>query len=130
MIESLFQRSILDRLAIGLSGLCAVHCVVTALLLGAMSSLGHLFTSPLIHEGGLAMAILLGAAALYAGAMRHGRLLPTALGSLGLGMMAGALNLPHGESEVVYTVAGVTIVALGHWFNHQAGRNSTSPATI
>lgn len=120
MIETIVQRSLLDRLAMSLSGLCALHCVVTALFLGALSSLGHVFTSPLIHEGGLAMAILLASVALYAGAMRHGNLLPTAIGSLGIGVMTGALNLPHGESEAVYTVLGVAIVALGHWLNHRA----------
>ena len=120
MIETIVQRSLLDRLAMGLSGLCAVPCVVTALFLGALSSLGHVFTSPLIHEGGLAMAIILATVALYAGAMQHGNLLPTAIGSLGIGVMTGALNLPHGESEAVYTVIGVVVVALGHWLNHQA----------
>jgi MerC mercury resistance protein len=121
MLKSLVHQSLFDRMAIALSGLCAVHCVATVLFVGALSSLGHIAESPLVHETGLALAILIGAVALYAGAMRHGMLLPTAIGSLGLGIMAGALNMPHGHSEAVYTVIGVTIVALAHWFNHQAG---------
>ena len=97
--------------------LCAVHCVSTLFLLGALSSLGHLFEAPIIHETGLALAVLLGAVALGFGAMRHGRMLPVAIGSLGLGVMAGALSLPHGAAEAVYTVLGVAIVALGHYLN-------------
>lgn len=120
MLEDISERGLLDRLAIGLSGLCAVHCVVTALFLGALSSFGEAFTSPLVHESGLALAIIIGGVALYHGAMRHGEILPTAIGSLGLGMMAGALSLPHGEGEAIYTVLGVATVALGHFLNHRA----------
>jgi hypothetical protein len=54
--------------------------------------------------------------------MRHGQTLPTAIGSLGLGMMAGALSLPHGEGEAVYTVLGVATVAFGHFLNHHASK--------
>ena len=110
----------MDRLAIGLSGLCVVHCVATVILLGALSSVGHVLESPIIHEGGLALAILLGAVALGMGALAHGMLLPIAIGSLGLGVMAGALSLPHGTSEAVYTVVGVALLALGHDLNRRA----------
>lgn len=113
-----------DRLAMSLSGLCAVHCVSTLFLLGALSSLGHLFEAPIIHETGLALAVLLGAVALGFGAMRHGRMLPVAIGSLGLGVMAGALSLPHGAAEAVYTVLGVAIVALGHYLNGRVAQGS------
>lgn len=110
-----------DRLAIGLSGLCALHCVGTLLLLGVVSSLGHIFTNPFIHEGGLAAAIVLGAIALGMGAMRHGKLVPVAIGSLGLGVMAGALSLPHGEEEAIYNILGVGTLALGHYLNLRRG---------
>lgn len=110
-----------DRLAIGLSGLCAVHCISTVLFLGALSSLGHIFEAPIIHETGLALAIVLGAVALGLGARAHGMLLPIAIGSLGLGVMAGALSLPHGASEAVYTIIGVGLLALGHDLNRRAG---------
>lgn len=120
MFEDMSERGLLDRLAIGLSGLCAVHCVVTVMFLGALSSFGEVFTSPLVHESGLMLAIIIGGFALYHGAMRHGEMLPTAVGSLGLGMMAGALSLHHGEGEAIYTVLGVSMVALGHFLNHRA----------
>ncbi|MEO8723062.1 MAG: MerC domain-containing protein [Sphingobium sp.] len=128
MLQDISERGLLDRLAIGLSGLCAVHCAATALFLGALSSVGHVFTSPLVHEGGLALAIVIGGFALYTGAIRHGQLLPTAVGSLGLGMMAGALSLPHGEGEAIYTVLGVATVAFGHFLNHKASHRSAHTA--
>ncbi|WP_425229542.1 MerC domain-containing protein [Sphingomonas sp.] len=112
----------LDRLAIGLSGLCVVHCIGTSVALALMSAAGGLL-NPLIHEVGLTLAISLGAIALGKGALEHGYMAPAVVGSLGLGMMAGALHLPHdgsGGSEAVWTVIGVGILAFGHDLNYRA----------
>ena len=111
----------LDRLAIGLSGLCLVHCLGTAIVLALLASAGGFLLHPAIHEVGLAIAITLAAVALGRGIFLHGYMLPAAVGGLGLGVMAGALSLPHGTSgEVVYTILGVAIVALGHDLNRRA----------
>jgi len=107
----------LDRIAMGLSGLCVVHCVATAILLGLLASAGGFLGSPLIHEVGLTFAIMIGAVALGRGIFEHGFMLPSAIGGLGLGVMAGALSLPHDGREPIYTVVGVMIVALGHRLN-------------
>jgi hypothetical protein len=97
----------LDRLAIGLSGLCLVHCVATAVLLAMLSAAGGLLGSPAIHEVGLSLAMIVGSFALGRGIIEHGFMMPSAVGSMGLGVMAGAL----------YTVIGVGILALGHQLN-------------
>ena len=110
----------LDRLAMGLSGLCAVHCVVTAVLLGLLASAGGFLGQPIIHEVGLTLAMIIGAFALGRGILEHGFMLPSAIGALGLGVMAGALSLPHDGREPVYTIIGVMIVALGHRLNSLA----------
>lgn len=112
----------IDRLAIALSGMCVAHCFATAVLLGVLASAGGVFESPLFHEFGLVLAILLGAIALGHGAIAHGFMMPAAIGSLGLGIMAGALTLDHGWQESAYTLLGVAILALGHDLNHRAGR--------
>ncbi len=111
----------LDRLAIGLSGLCAIHCLGTAVALGLMSSVAGLFEAPIIHEAGLFVAMVLGALALGQGARQHGLLLPVAVGALGLGVLAGALSLPHGwVGETAYTLLGVALLAFGHELNRRA----------
>ena len=110
----------LDRLAMGLSGLCAVHCVVTAVLLGLLASAGGFLGQPIIHEVGLTLAMIIGAFALGRGILEHGFMLPSAIGALGLGVMAGALSLPHDGREPIYTIIGVMIVALGHRLNSLA----------
>jgi hypothetical protein len=73
-----------------------------------------------IHEAGLSLAMILGGFALGRGAAVHGFLLPIAVGSLGLGVMAGALSLPHDGTESLYTIIGVGILALGHRLNFLA----------
>jgi hypothetical protein len=107
----------LDRIAIGLSGLCLVHCVATAVLLALVSAAGGFLGSPLIHEIGLTLAMVMGAIALGRGIVEHGYSMPSAIGGLGLGVMAGALTLPHDGTEAIYTVIGVAILALGHRLN-------------
>lgn len=107
----------LDRLAIGLSGLCLVHCLATTVLLALVASAGSALGSPWIHEAGLVVAMLMGAVALGKGVIDHGYAMPSAVGGMGLGVMAGALAIPHGEGEVIFTMVGVALLALGHRLN-------------
>lgn len=112
----------LDRAAIGLSGLCAVHCVATTVLVALMSAAGGMLVDPIVHEVGLTVAIVLGAVALGRGALTHGFMMPVAMGGFGLGMMAGALSLPHDPSggEALWTILGVGLLAFGHDLNRRA----------
>jgi hypothetical protein len=110
----------IDRMAIGLSGLCLVHCVATAVVVMVLASAGGLLLDPRIHEIGLLFAIALGVVGLGRGIFDHGFMLPAAIGALGLGTMAGSLTLQHGLEEVLYSVFGVLILALGHDLNRRA----------
>src|SRR3546814_16285189 len=80
-----------------------------------------LLENHLFHEIGLVVAIGFALVTLVAGVLSHGYMMPFAVGSFGLGMMAGALSRPHDGSEVVATMIGVAIVALGHDLNPRAG---------
>ncbi len=113
----------LDRAAIALSGLCVVHCLASAVLLAMLSAAGGLLLNPLFHEVGLTIAILLGAIALGRGVMEHGYIMPASMGAFGLGIMAGAMTLPHeggGGAETLWTVIGVGLLAFGHDLNRRA----------
>ena len=120
MLQSAIRNGTIDRLAIGVSGLCVVHCVASAVLLTILASAGGLLVDPIFHEVGLAIAIVLGVIGLGRGIMTHGFMLPASIGSLGLGMMAGTLTLAHGGTEVLYSIVGVLILALGHDLNRRA----------
>ena len=117
-----FTLPALDRLAIGLSGLCVVHCVATTVVLALASAAGGLLVDPIIHEVGLMAAILLGAVALGRGIVAHGYAMPAAMGAFGLGVMAGAMHLPHDGSgaEALWTIVGVGLLAFGHDLNRRA----------
>lgn len=109
----------LDRIAMGLSGLCLVHCITTTVLLAVFSAAGGLL-NPAIHEVGLSLAIVFGVVALGRGIFSHGYMMPAVVGAFGIGIMAGALSLPHGPFETWWTLVGVSLVALGHDLNRRA----------
>lgn len=123
MHQHALLSSRLDRIAMGVSGMCVVHCIATAVLVGVLASASGFLGRPIIHEIGLSLAMVIGAFALGRGFLEHGFMLPAAVGSLGLGVMAGALSLPEGGHEPIYTVLGVMIVALGHRLNIIAAHN-------
>lgn len=107
-----------------LSGLCAVHCVATAVLLGLLASAGGMLGKPIIHEVGLSLAMILGAIALGRGIRDHGFLLPSAVGICGLGTMAYAMTLHESGFEPAVTILGVAVLALGHRLNMMAKQPS------
>ena len=117
MLQLSIPTARLDRIAMGISGLCLVHCLATAILLAIVSAAGGFLGAHIIHEVGLTLAMILAAVALGRGVLEHGFMMPSAVGGLGLGVMAGALTLPHDGSEALYTIVGVMIVALGHRLN-------------
>lgn len=120
MAQRFTSDSRLDRLAMGLSGLCAVHCVATVVLLGLVASAGGLLGKPIIHEIGLSLAMIIGAIALGRGIREHGFLLPSAVGAVGLVTMAYAMTLHETGLEPALTILGVMILALGHRLNIDA----------
>lgn len=121
-LQAYWREKRWDGLGLSLAGLCLVHCLATSIMLALLASAGGFLFSPLIHEVGLALAILFGAFALAKGMKDHGFMMPAAIGSLGIGVMCGALTLPHGGTEIVYTMVGVAILALGHDLNLRASR--------
>ncbi|MEO7827430.1 MAG: MerC domain-containing protein [Allosphingosinicella sp.] len=110
----------MDRMAIALSGLCLVHCLASAIFVAMLASAGGLLLHPIIHEVGLTFAIGLGMLALGRGVLDHGFMMPSAVGGLGLGVMAGSLGLPEDGAGTLYTIIGVAILALGHDLNRRA----------
>ena len=111
------MRNRIDRVGIVLSGLCAVHCVATLVLVAMLGLGGGFLLNPALHRIGLALAILVGGIALGLGVTRHGRREPLAIGSVGLSLMTVALITGHGPAEAALTIAGVSLVALAHWRN-------------
>jgi hypothetical protein len=116
-------RDLFDRLAIGLSALCLVHCAASVLLVALLATAGGFLLHPAIHEVGLGLAMLLAVIGLGSGFLHHRRPVPLMIGVTGIVLMAIALLGPHGLGETAYTMCGVACVATAHMFNRRAHKH-------
>jgi hypothetical protein len=117
-LQAYWREKRWDGLVLSLAGLCLVHCLATSICWLCWLLLA-VFVA-MIREVGLALAIVSGSS--RENLFEHGFMMPAAIGSLGIGVMSGALTLPHGGTEIVYTMVGVAILALGHDLNLRAAR--------
>lgn len=107
-------RDRLDRVGVLLSGLCALHCLLSIVIVSALGLGGQALLAPEIHEIGLLLAVIIGAVTLGLGVARHGQIGPLIIGGLGLCLMASALMVGHGLPEAILTICGVAMVAIAH----------------
>ena len=116
------DSSLLDRIAMGLSGLCLVHCVLGFLLVSLFALSGG-WLDHRVHILGLALAMPLAAVALWRGFRQHGQAPIGLLGLIGLAAMTESLIVdPGGITEIAVSMAGVSLLATAHWRNLRALR--------
>lgn len=118
-------RNRLDRMGLVLSGLCAVHCVASIVIVAGLGLGGGVLLDPAIHRVGLLLATVIAGVAIGVGALRHRRALPFVVAMTGLSFMGGALAVDHGIEEAVLTIIGVTLVSIGHVLNLRSGCGHT-----
>jgi hypothetical protein len=104
---------LLDGSAIGLSGLCLVHCLALPVAAAASPLLGVWSEAEWVHLAFVLLAAPLSAAALVMARPRRPAAIVLALA--GLVLLAAALLFP--EAETVMTVAGGLVLASGHLVN-------------
>ncbi|HEU4821317.1 MAG TPA: MerC domain-containing protein [Qipengyuania sp.] len=117
-------RQRLDRAGIALSALCAVHCLLSVVLVSVIGLGAEALLDPAIHRIGLLLATLVAAVAIGWGAVKHRMAAPFVVAMMGLSFMGGALAVPHGVEEAVLTIIGVALVSLGHILNLRHLRGS------
>lgn len=114
----------LDFSAIGVSGLCLVHCLASGVFVVGLSAVS--LSVPASHEFHLytlIAAFVLAAWALGRGWLRLRRGAPVALGAAGLVLMGlGAMPGMVGWPEMALTVTGVVVLAAAHVLNWRALR--------
>lgn len=117
----------IDKISIGLSALCAIHCLVLPVLAGVLPSLAAVTASHAhFHVLMLVLVIPLSGLALGAGWLRHrdGKVLT--LGVTGVGLMVFAVTLGHDllghDGERWATLAGSFLLATGHVRNFRRCR--------
>jgi MFS family permease len=109
-----------DKLAIGLSLMCTVHCFATPVILALLPSFAVLqINGEQFHLWVLAVVLPTSLLALSLGCKKHKRTRYMACGVVGLAFLIIAVLLGQEEAEKVLTLIGSAFIALAHWFNYQ-----------
>lgn len=113
---------ITDKLAIGLSLACAIHCLALPVLLVLLPSMAALqLDNEAFHLWMIAAVLPSSVYALSIGCKQHKRYQLLFLGAIGLALLILALVLGEDrvgeDGEKMLTVAGAGFVAIGHWLN-------------
>ena len=118
-----------DKAAIGVSVLCALHCLalpIAAAYLPAISALG--LDNEVFHLWLIVVVLPLSIFALTLGCRLHGSMKVLSLGMLGIGLLCLAPVLGHdllGEwGEKALTLSGATLIAISHVRNFLLCRTS------
>jgi hypothetical protein len=126
------SQSIFDKLGIGVSLTCAIHCVITALI-SLVPTFGASTLGPTMEW--LELPLLFGAfvmglfAFLPTYLREHRKPLPLGLFSIGISFIAASRFVPSGLPETGLTVVGITFVASAHVVNlrlHAAHHTKTA----
>ncbi|MEK7343608.1 MAG: MerC domain-containing protein [Pseudomonadota bacterium] len=109
----------LERVAVGASLLCLLHCLALPLLIAALPALSRLLAIPeSFHLLMLLIAIPSSGVALLMGRTRHGRLWPLLVGMAGLACLTIAtLFFELTPLELPVTVVGSLALAVAHVAN-------------
>ncbi|KMT66832.1 MerC domain-containing protein [Catenovulum maritimum] len=126
-------QALTDKFAIGLSMLCATHCLVLPVLLTMLPSLVTLqLQNEALHTWMLLAVIPTSIYALNMGCKQHQRYNLFAWGLLGLSLMVTAVFFAHdilGETgEKILTLLGAILVASAHLRNFKRCQNNKNCA--
>ncbi|OQX34186.1 MAG: hypothetical protein B0D96_09975 [Candidatus Sedimenticola endophacoides] len=122
----------LDIIAVSISGLCAVHCLLTPLALILFPVLsGSLFAGEDFHQLLLWVILPTSGLAMWLGCRQHKDRLVLLFGLVGLSLLMLAAFQGHdwfGEwGERLVTVLGGSIMAIGHVRNYRLCRSDQCP---
>ncbi len=136
MDDALNSKTVWDRLGIGLSGLCAVHCllfpIVMALLpLWPVAESIHLWSHPVLFLLIVPTVWL----ALRNGGYRHRRVSLLLLGGLATVGVAGLLHdwtgiVASEWGEALITLTGSVLLINGHWLNYRSHRRGRGASQV
>lgn len=110
----------LDRTAIGLSGLCLLHCLALPFFAGALPMLMP-FTESHLHAQVLYFAIPLSVVAVGIGYAQHRDARVVLAAVAGLSLLVVGATVAHGSLGVVadrlFTISGSLVLAAAHLWN-------------
>ncbi|MFM6928414.1 MAG: MerC domain-containing protein [Bdellovibrio sp.] len=113
-----------DKIGIFLSTLCAIHCLVTPLLVLVLPVLGQAFEASWVHWVMAVVILPVGVFAFWSGYKHHQQGKVFTLGILGLSLVAAGSILPHEMVEIwehdMVTILGSILLVIAHVLNRRA----------
>ena len=121
-------RALTDKTAIGLSLLCALHCLASPLIIVMLPSLAALQLDGEAFHAWMVLAVIpTSVYALSIGCKQHKRYRLLVMGLVGLLFLLSAVLPGEGVIsefwEKALTVTGAAIIALGHYRNYRLCRH-------
>ncbi len=114
-----FFKSRLDYFGIGASTFCAIHCLITPILIASLpfASL-TLLEEKAFEIGLLIMSLLIGLVSLISSYFkRHRKILPIILGSIGFSIFILGKIISIEDLEIILSIVGGSFVVMAHLFN-------------
>ena len=112
----------LDASAVGLSGLCLIHCLALPLMAAALPLAGVVAEAEWVHRVFVAAAVFISGFAIFRSLTAKGGLLFPLTAATGLALLcAAAFAEPLHAFETPLTVLGALILAFAHiwrWTRH------------
>ena len=125
MDNSSRRQVILDKIAVGLSGLCLLHCLLLPFVVALLPFLGQ-FDNDHMHKELLLFVFPVSVIALGVGFRRHGQVSVIYWGTAGLViLMIGALVVHDAFgllADRIMTVAGSFVLAFTHYRNFRLAK--------
>jgi len=119
----------LDWAAVGLSGLCLVHCLALPLFVAILPLLVP-FTEGHLHAQMLVAVLPISTFALGLGYRRHRNVRIPVAGSIGMLVLVIGATVAHNQwgilADRAFTVTGALILASAHYFNTVRSRRACS----
>lgn len=127
----MIKSTSLDKLAILLSGVCMLHCLITPVVLTLLPiiSLNAFFEDLLFHQLMLWLVLPTSAIALFLGCRKHRLWHIAATGIAGMAILISVALFGHDIfglfGEKVATSIGGIVLAMSHYFNFRACQSIT-----
>src|SRR5690606_21471486 len=113
-----------DRFGIFLSSVCAVHCLLTPLLVLSLPFLGEIFEHQGVHVGLAFFVIPVASYAFVSGYKHHRHKLVLLMGLFAAFLVGAASLMPHSWVEYhdldVVTILGSVLLLVSHILNRRA----------
>lgn len=127
----MIKSTSLDKLAIVLSGVCLLHCLITPVLITLLPiiSLNAFFEDLLFHQLMLWLVLPTSAVALFLGCRKHKHWHIAATGIVGMMILIMVAFFGHQIfgvfGEKIATSMGGIVLAISHYFNFRACQSIT-----